>query len=155
MAAEEYIVEDLQRSIRQVWEVALRIGVKHGQREARQAHTSTPKELERERVWGFEVGWRLAMEENALKAMDMAALRRAGQAQAEHFRRHPEELISTRRTRHPNWDMRKSEAMSAQTNSPKKHSKCGVQFRPRRETRRKGRGTGKVELELEENAPDW
>ncbi|KAJ6476597.1 hypothetical protein DFH09DRAFT_1468579 [Mycena vulgaris] len=68
MAAEEYIVEDLQRSIRQVWEVALRIGVKHGQREARQAHTATPKELERERVWGYDVDWRLAMEAHALKA---------------------------------------------------------------------------------------
>ncbi|KAJ7510307.1 hypothetical protein B0H11DRAFT_2216115 [Mycena galericulata] len=68
MAAEEYIVEDLRRSIRQVWEVALRIGVKHGQCEARQTHTNTTKELERERVWGFDVGWRLATEKYALKA---------------------------------------------------------------------------------------
>ncbi|KAJ7862728.1 hypothetical protein B0H13DRAFT_2566130 [Mycena leptocephala] len=68
MAAEEYIVEDLERAICQVWEVALRIGVKHGQREARQAHTNPAKELEQERVWGFDVGWRLATEDCALKA---------------------------------------------------------------------------------------
>ncbi|KAJ7245015.1 hypothetical protein B0H12DRAFT_1073593 [Mycena haematopus] len=68
MAAEEYIVDDLHRAIRQVWEVALRIGVKHGQQQARQAHVHTSKELERERVWGFDVGWKLAVEESALKA---------------------------------------------------------------------------------------
>jgi hypothetical protein len=68
MAAEEYIVEDLERAICQVWEVALRISVEHGQREARQAHTNPAKELEQERVWGFDVGWRLATEDCALKA---------------------------------------------------------------------------------------
>ncbi|KAJ7116667.1 hypothetical protein C8R44DRAFT_793038 [Mycena epipterygia] len=61
-AAEEYIVEDLHHAIRQVWEVALRIGVKHGQQEARQAHTNTTAELGRKRVWGFDVGWALARE---------------------------------------------------------------------------------------------
>jgi hypothetical protein len=68
MAAEEYIVEDLERAICQVWEVALHIGVKHGQREARQAHTNPAKELEQEQVWGFDVGWRLATEDCVLKA---------------------------------------------------------------------------------------
>ncbi|KAJ7678191.1 hypothetical protein DFH06DRAFT_1168122 [Mycena polygramma] len=68
MAAEEYIVEDLRRSIREVWEVALRIGVKHGQRQARQTHVNTTKELEQERVWGFDVGWTLATEKCVLKA---------------------------------------------------------------------------------------
>ncbi|KAJ7670358.1 hypothetical protein B0H17DRAFT_1209354 [Mycena rosella] len=63
IAAEEYNVDELERSIRQVWEVALRIGVKHGQREARQAHTNTTKELEQERVWGFDVGWKLCSEQ--------------------------------------------------------------------------------------------
>ncbi|KAJ7704929.1 hypothetical protein B0H17DRAFT_1038775 [Mycena rosella] len=59
IAAEEYNVDELERSIRQVWEAALCIGVKHGQREARQAHANTTKELEQERVWGFDVGWKL------------------------------------------------------------------------------------------------
>ncbi|KAJ7678285.1 hypothetical protein DFH06DRAFT_1168333 [Mycena polygramma] len=68
MAAEEYIVEDLRCSIREVWEVALRIGVKHGQRQARQTHVNTTKELEQERVWGFDVGWTLATEKCVLKA---------------------------------------------------------------------------------------
>ncbi|KAF8162061.1 hypothetical protein K438DRAFT_303367 [Mycena galopus ATCC 62051] len=73
MAAEEYIVDEVHRAIRQVWEVALRIGVKHGQQQARQAHVHTPKELERERVWGFDVGWKFAMEESALKASKESA----------------------------------------------------------------------------------
>ncbi|KAF8144264.1 hypothetical protein K438DRAFT_1874372 [Mycena galopus ATCC 62051] len=49
MVAEEYIVDEVHHAccpynaIRQVWEVALRIGVKHGQQQARQAHESALK----------------------------------------------------------------------------------------------------------------
>ncbi|KAJ7667136.1 hypothetical protein B0H17DRAFT_1210424 [Mycena rosella] len=68
IAAEEYNVDELERSIHQVWEVALHIGVKHGQREARQAHTNTTKELEQERVWGFDLGWKLCSEQLQLCA---------------------------------------------------------------------------------------
>ncbi|KAF8155259.1 hypothetical protein K438DRAFT_1862858 [Mycena galopus ATCC 62051] len=73
MVAEEYIVDEVHHAIRQVWEVALRIGVKHGQQQARQAHVHMPKELERERVWGFDVGWNFAMEESALKTSKESA----------------------------------------------------------------------------------
>ncbi|KAF8143746.1 hypothetical protein K438DRAFT_1875374 [Mycena galopus ATCC 62051] len=73
MAAEEYIVDEVHRAIRQVWEVVLHIGVKHGQQQARQAHVCMLKELKRERVWGFNVGWKFAMEESALKASKESA----------------------------------------------------------------------------------
>ncbi|KAJ7220403.1 hypothetical protein C8J57DRAFT_1536883 [Mycena rebaudengoi] len=83
----------LQECLRNLWEVAVRIGHQHGEKEIRLAREEAyevgkkdglgevgqvfdarhKKELEEERVWGFDVGWRLATEKNTLKASKIPA----------------------------------------------------------------------------------
>ncbi|KAJ7201384.1 hypothetical protein GGX14DRAFT_656686 [Mycena pura] len=64
---EDSAVEDVQHHLRQLWKTALRYGFGHGQKEGRllgrkEVETTDAKELELERVWGFDVGWKLCSE---------------------------------------------------------------------------------------------
>ncbi|KAJ6613473.1 hypothetical protein B0H10DRAFT_2436474 [Mycena sp. CBHHK59/15] len=59
--------EDVHYHLRQLWKTALRYGFGHGLKEGRllgrkEVAPTVAKELERERVWGFDVGWKLCSE---------------------------------------------------------------------------------------------
>jgi hypothetical protein len=67
---EDSAVEDINYKLRQLWETALRIGLAHGQEEAKivcrkedhLARATVAKQMEQERVWGYDVGWKLCSE---------------------------------------------------------------------------------------------
>ncbi|KAJ7237927.1 hypothetical protein C8J57DRAFT_1246672 [Mycena rebaudengoi] len=63
---EDSTIEDVNYKLRQLWKTAVHMGFAHGQKEPREAihlekqtRAAVAKELEQERVWGFDVGRRL------------------------------------------------------------------------------------------------
>ncbi|KAJ7463103.1 hypothetical protein B0H11DRAFT_87167 [Mycena galericulata] len=73
---EDSPIGDIKYHLRQLWETAVRIGFSHGQKEVRvtsREDTDVAKQLEQERVWGFDVGWRLATEKSTLKASKISS----------------------------------------------------------------------------------
>jgi len=75
-------VEDINHHLRQLWETALRIGLKHGQEEAKAicrkedhvARAAVAKEMEQERVWGYDVGWKLCYEDLKARAQKASTI---------------------------------------------------------------------------------
>ncbi|KAJ7290494.1 hypothetical protein C8J57DRAFT_341479 [Mycena rebaudengoi] len=72
---EDSAIEDVNYKLCQLWETAVRMGFAHGQKEPREAtqrekqtRAAVVKELEQERVWGFDVGRRLERAFQASKA---------------------------------------------------------------------------------------
>ncbi|KAJ7929662.1 hypothetical protein B0H13DRAFT_2310298 [Mycena leptocephala] len=67
---EDSAVEDINYKLRQLWETALRIGLAHGKEEVKAvcrkedhlARAAVVKKMEQERVWGYDVGWKLCSE---------------------------------------------------------------------------------------------
>ncbi|KAJ7908914.1 hypothetical protein B0H13DRAFT_2273169 [Mycena leptocephala] len=67
---EDSALEDINYKLRQLWETALRIGLAHGQEEVKAvcrkedhlARAAVAKKMEQERVWGYDVGWKLCSE---------------------------------------------------------------------------------------------
>ncbi|KAF8214923.1 hypothetical protein K438DRAFT_1800411 [Mycena galopus ATCC 62051] len=67
---EDSAVKDINYHLQQLWETALRIGLAHGREEVKAvcrkkdhvARAAVAKEMEAERVWGYDVGWKLCSE---------------------------------------------------------------------------------------------
>lgn len=67
---EDAVMEDVNFHLRQLWQTAFRIGLAQGREEAKAGcrkedhlpRASVQKKMEQERVWGYDVGWRLCAE---------------------------------------------------------------------------------------------
>ncbi|KAJ7661370.1 hypothetical protein DFH06DRAFT_373362 [Mycena polygramma] len=67
---EDSAVEDINFHLRQLWQTAFRMGLAHGREEAKAVcrkedhlpRAAVQKKMEQERVWGYDVGWKLCAE---------------------------------------------------------------------------------------------
>ncbi|KAJ6583263.1 hypothetical protein B0H10DRAFT_2234955 [Mycena sp. CBHHK59/15] len=79
---EDSAVEDINYRLRQLWETALHIGFAHGREEAnaagrkegKQMKANVAMQLEEERVWGFDVGWKLCSEQVRARAQTASVI---------------------------------------------------------------------------------
>ncbi|KAJ7869272.1 hypothetical protein B0H14DRAFT_3861196 [Mycena olivaceomarginata] len=79
---EDSAAEDINYRLQQLWETALRFGFVHGQGAAKKVcreethvlRAAVAKEMEAERVWGYDVGWKLRSELLQTAARSMSAV---------------------------------------------------------------------------------